>query len=170
MDSDEAHNALTEYRDKLNQRDWPWIIPRQDAIRTIVSGLVDRTFAWPVLGGSYWPSQHPTVQLQLIETALFNLESQPALAAAIGSKDRWAATADRLDEIADSMPAGDWIGLAAEAQQLVAVLNPDVARQIEDLVDKHSLLGEHDYPGARERVLGAIRGAAVRARLHGPGN
>jgi hypothetical protein len=44
--------------------------------------------------------------------------------------------------------------------------HPAAAEQIGDLVEKHSMLGASDYPGAREKVIGAIKGA--RARFHGP--
>lgn len=167
MDADAALKKLAEYRDNLEAGNSDWVIPRQDAIGKIVSKLVDG-IVWPVMSGSYWPADYPTVQQQWVESAIFNLETDPSLAKVLGPKDPWIETAERLEAIADSMPSSDWVGQALEAQQLVAAVNPSAADQVGDLVEKHTMFGASDFPGAREKVLGVIRGAASRARLHGP--
>lgn len=168
MDAQDVWKNLIEYRDKLNEGDWSWVIPRQDSIGNIVGKLIDAGIVWPVMSGSYWPKDYPVVQLQWVETAIFNLETDPTLAERLRPKDPWILTAERLEEVAASMSTSDWIESASEAQQLVAVVNPSAADQIGDLIEKHSVLGSADYPDARERVVGVIRGAATRARLHGP--
>lgn len=83
------------------------------------------------------------------------------------SADPWGETADQLDSIAASFPELGWEGQAVEAQQLIRYLNPEAAKQIGDLTEKHSLIGSQDFPGARDRIIGIIRGAATAARRHG---
>lgn len=168
MDAQDIWKKLSEYRDKLAEGDWDWVIPRQDGIGKIVGRLIESGVIWPVMSGSYWPHDYPVVQLQWVETAIFNLEADPSIAERLTSrKDPWILTAERLEEIAESMPTSDWTGPATEAQQLVATINPSAAEQIRDLVEKHSVFGPADYPGGREMVIGVLKGAATRARLHG---
>ncbi len=172
MSADEIRAKLTEYLDKLDVKDWDWVIPRQDRVSKIVGALVDGV-SWPMLGGSVLPSSYTTLQRQLVETALVNLGDDPALADGLGlglgkEQNPWEATADQLDELAQKMPESHWTGQAVEAQQLVRYVNAAAGEQIGDLVEKHSVIGPPQFPGAREKVIGVIRGAAAAARRHGP--
>lgn len=165
--------TLSEYITKLDAKEWDWVIPRQDRVGTIVASLVEGVM-WPVMSGDYWPSEYSTVQRQLIQTALVNLHEDPTLADRLSTKrpvpeaNPWKETADQLDALVETMPKDDWTGQATEAQQLVRYVNAEAAQQIGNLVEKHSAFGAQDFPGAREKVLGVVRGAAAAAKRHGP--
>lgn len=147
-----------------------WLIRNQGVVGNLLVRLVPGA-RFRQFGGAYWPASIPAEQRDLVRTALGNIEGMPHLADQfldpIEPEDPWAATADELEAIADSLPQDGWTGFALQAAQLVRRVDSKAADQIHDIIEKHDILGPHDYPSARENAHGIIRGAATAARRFG---
>ena len=166
MKHDESRKFLTSYLEGLQRKDWAYVIPHQDKAARLVARLYPST-AFPVLSGSYFPTSYVATQKQIIQTALVNLEDDPTLDEEPETSP-WVATADELDDLANSMPENDWTAQATEAGQLVRYVNPDAADLIKELIWRHSkAMGAEARASYRQQAIAAIRGAAKGARLLG---
>jgi len=165
LDPDQVRDFLKSYRTQLAANDFGWTIPRQE----IAAGYVYRlapSIVWVHLGGTYFSKDHVALQRQAVETALINLEHDPGLLTP--KLAPWEETATMLLDLASLMeqPDSHWIEIAVEAQQLVARLDKDAARQVEELANPKPPY--RVVPASRGKIVAILRGAASAAKLLGP--